>query len=106
MCNYVTKPLLHSFQLICSSNLLTNLSPAFQMKIWDNSNDWFPTVCKAAKTFNSSLSYCQLMGDYVLELNDYNTIELYPKMNENCESNPYYNYTRCPLPETKTDCRC
>jgi len=43
------------------------------------------------------LPYCQLFGDYLLELPGYNTISLYANMNENCPSVPpeYYRPAKC-----------
>ena len=35
---------------------------------------------------NPNLPYCQLMGKFVLELDDYSTIKPYSHMNERCSS--------------------
>ena len=68
----------------------------YQMNIYNKTTDWFPAACKAAKDFNASVPYCQLQGNYRLELNEYSTISLYPNMNEHCHSDPFESYWRGP----------
>ena len=60
----------------------------YQMMMFDA--DWDrPQVCKDA---NPALPYCQLMGQYVLTLPGWNTIPVYPKMNEQCSAQPPQYY--------------
>lgn len=72
----------------------------YQMDIYNKTTDWFPAVCKSSKDFDPSVPYCQLQGDYYLELNNYSTIALYDKMNEHCHSDPFESYWRGPDPTT------
>ena len=49
-------------------------------------------------------TYCQLMGTYRMPLNDYNSIEVYPHINEKCASQ-WPKYTRCPAGDP-APCQC
>lgn len=52
----------------------------YMLKIYDTQK---PEICQNA---DPDLPYCQLMGNYKMELPWYNTIDLYPHMNERCAS--------------------
>ncbi len=52
----------------------------YQLKIFDTKPD-LPQICKYT---DPSLNYCQLTGDYLMELPGYNTVEPYSHMNEKC----------------------
>lgn len=62
----------------------------YQLNIFDDKWDR-PTDCKK----ESDLPYCQLFGDYMIDLPGYNTLSLYPHMNERCQSLPP-DYVRTP----------
>ena len=52
-------------------------------------------TCPGGVVVSAGGTMCQLMGDFVLELNDYNTVKLYPDMNSACAAQwPDYNVTR------------
>lgn len=48
-------------------------------------------------------NYCQLMGQWQLDLNEYNTISLYAQMNTHCGSQ-WPKYQRCP--DGTNNCKC
>ena len=58
-----------------------------------------PKWCKDANDANGrgSFPFCQLLGEYIIELPGYNTIEPYAHMNENCPSLPpdYFRPEKC-----------
>lgn len=54
----------------------------YQLNIFNETAE-LPEKCKEA---DPGLPYCQILGKYRLELNDYSTIEPYTHMNEHCAS--------------------
>ncbi|XP_074274503.1 uncharacterized protein LOC141598678 [Silene latifolia] len=58
---------------------------AYMLKIFENNVTSLPSWCN---TENGRLPFCQILGEYRMELPEYNTIEPYAKMNENCPSLP------------------
>ena len=61
------------------------------LNFWDETTP-LPEACVQA---DPTLPYCQLLGNYRIELPEYNTVDPYVNMFENCEINfPYY--TRSP----------
>ena len=54
--------------------------------------DQLPVACHVA---DPHLEYCQLMGEYRVNLPGYSTVEPYSRMNEKCESHPPL-YARTP----------
>lgn len=61
---------------------------AYMLKFFEDDTSRLPTWCDTGSNAGSSdpLPYCQLLGEYVMELPGYNTIEPYAHMNENCPS--------------------
>lgn len=55
------------------------------LKFFEDDVSRLPSWCS---TNDSSRTYCQIMGEYDLELPDYNTIVPYASMNERCPSLP------------------
>ncbi|GMH01666.1 hypothetical protein Nepgr_003505 [Nepenthes gracilis] len=58
---------------------------AYMLKIFEDNATRLPNWCN---TEDGLLPFCQILGEYRLELPHYNTIELYANMNENCPSLP------------------
>ncbi|CAL1357234.1 unnamed protein product [Linum trigynum] len=58
---------------------------AYMLKIFENNQTRFPSWCSNR---DGRLSFCQILGEYWMELPEYNSIEPYAKMNENCPSLP------------------
>ncbi len=58
----------------------TEFSPrdSYMVKIYNK--DWLPKDC------NNGNNLCQIMGKYKIILPQFNTIDMYPKMNQNCPS--------------------
>ncbi|XP_022733339.1 uncharacterized protein LOC111287226 [Durio zibethinus] len=67
---------------------------AYMLKIFENNQTRLPSWCNNE---NDRLPFCQILGEYWMELPHYNTIEPYVNMNENCPSLPpiYDRPTRC-----------
>ncbi|KAH7674589.1 hypothetical protein IHE45_08G084200 [Dioscorea alata] len=65
---------------------------AYMLKIFENNRTQLPSWCT-----DESLPFCQILGEYRMELPEYNTIEPYARMNENCPSLPptYVRPARC-----------
>lgn len=60
----------------------------YQISLFKDGSDR-PDECKQN---DPELPYCQLMGDSVMELEGFNTVEIYSHMNEKCPSMPpFYN---------------
>ena len=62
----------------------TEFSPkdVYQIDVYDTKFDR-PQACKDA---DPDLPYCQLLGEYRIDLPGYSSIPIYDHMNENCES--------------------
>ncbi|GJN34086.1 hypothetical protein PR202_gb22724 [Eleusine coracana subsp. coracana] len=67
---------------------------AYMLKIFEDNQTRLPSWCN---TESDKLPFCQILGEYRMELPEYNTIEPYAKMNENCPSLPpkYMRPQRC-----------
>nr|CAB3456980.1 unnamed protein product [Digitaria exilis] len=67
---------------------------AYMLKIYEDNPARLPSWCN---TESDKLPFCQILGEYRMELPEYNTIEPYAKMNENCPSLPptYKRPARC-----------
>lgn len=53
----------------------------YSLKIFKDDPATRPASCKQA---DPKMPYCQLMGDWKVELDTYNSIDLYSNMNESC----------------------
>ncbi|KAM7269871.1 hypothetical protein ACFE04_025368 [Oxalis oulophora] len=67
---------------------------AYMLKIYEDNQTRLPSWCNNEEI---NLPFCQILGEYKMELPEYNTIEPYANMNENCPSLPpnYDRPTRC-----------
>ncbi|TVU05822.1 hypothetical protein EJB05_49006, partial [Eragrostis curvula] len=67
---------------------------AYMLKIFEENQTRLPSWCNAAA---DGLPFCQILGEYKMALPEYNTIEPYANMNENCPSSPptYTRPSRC-----------
>ncbi|MFQ6640725.1 hypothetical protein Gotur_015590 [Gossypium turneri] len=67
---------------------------AYMLKIFENNQTNLPSWCKNG---DGRLPFCQILGEYWMELPFYNSLEPYANMNENCPSLPpiYDRPTRC-----------
>ncbi|CAN1852691.1 hypothetical protein LINPERHAP1_LOCUS40719 [Linum perenne] len=67
---------------------------AYMLKIFENNQTRLPSWCNCG---DAQLDFCQILGEYWMELPDYNSIVPYAKMNENCPSLPpiYDRPSRC-----------
>uniref|UniRef100_A0A0E0QJ75 Uncharacterized protein n=1 Tax=Oryza rufipogon TaxID=4529 RepID=A0A0E0QJ75_ORYRU len=63
---------------------------AYMLKIFEDNQTRLPSWCNSGA---DRLPFCQILGEYKMELPEYNTIEPYANMNENCPSSPP-TYTR------------
>ena len=62
---------------------------AYMLKIFEDNQTRLPSWCNNE---NDRLPFCQILGEYRMELPGYNTLEPYANMNENCPSlPPIYN---------------
>ena len=66
----------------------------YQMNMFSSSR-FDASVCGVGLHSSSQGNYCQIMGDYWMDLNDYNSIPLYTQMNNHCPSQ-WPDYFRCP----------
>ncbi|RZC93198.1 hypothetical protein C5167_029175 [Papaver somniferum] len=75
------------FGPIASSIQVTEFTirDAYVLKLFENNQTRLPIWCNNE---NDQLPFCQILGEYRMELPQYNTIEPYAKMNENCPSLP------------------
>eukprot|EP00249_Psilotum_nudum_P014480 c24846_g2_i1 orf=519-2075(-) len=64
---------------------------AYMLKFFEDDMTRLSSWCNQRK--ENHLPYCQLLGEYWMDLPGYNSIELYAHMNENCPSLPP-DYTR------------
>jgi hypothetical protein len=64
------------------------------LKIFEDNQTRLPSWCNTAADV---LPFCQILGEYKMALPEYNTIEPYANMNENCPSSPpiYARPSRC-----------
>ncbi|KAL2904236.1 Trypsin-6 [Bienertia sinuspersici] len=58
---------------------------AYMLKIFESNTTRLPSWCN---TNYRQVPFCQILGEYHMELPEYNTIEPYANMNENCPSLP------------------
>ncbi|KAK6160115.1 hypothetical protein DH2020_003496 [Rehmannia glutinosa] len=67
---------------------------AYMLKIFENNMTRLPNWCNNG---DDKLPFCQILGEYKMELPYYNTLEPYANMNENCPSLPptYERPVRC-----------
>ncbi|CAM0902004.1 unnamed protein product [Alopecurus aequalis] len=67
---------------------------AYMLRIFEDNRTRLPGWCNGDA---DGLPFCQILGEYKMELPDYNTIEPYANMNENCPSSPptYKRPMRC-----------
>jgi hypothetical protein len=74
----------------------------YQMAIFDQ-GFFDKTNCPTGLRETDNGNYCQLMGQWQLDLNEYNSIGLYPQMNNHCGSQ-WPKYQRCP--DGSNNCQC
>lgn len=67
---------------------------AYMLKIFENNQTRLPSWCNIE---GNQFPFCQILGEYQMELPEYNTLEPYANMNENCPSLPptYERPLRC-----------
>ncbi|KAL6187121.1 hypothetical protein ACLB2K_043236 [Fragaria x ananassa] len=67
---------------------------AYMLKIFENNQTRLPSWCNLG---DEKLPFCQILGEYRMELPEYNTIEPYTNMNEHCPSLPptYIRPSQC-----------
>ncbi|XP_064941732.1 uncharacterized protein LOC135595139 isoform X3 [Musa acuminata AAA Group] len=77
-----------------NKRLGTEIRDAYMLNIFENNQTRLPSWCNALE---EKLPFCQILGYYRMELPQYNTIEPYAHMNENCPSLPpaYTRPERC-----------
>ena len=81
-------PLTFSFKP--NSFILSQIKDAYMLKIFEDNQTRLPGWCVEAD--GTVLPYCQIRGEYRMDLPDYNTLLPYPHMNERCPSlPPLYN---------------
>ncbi|XP_073005912.1 uncharacterized protein [Typha latifolia] len=85
------------FDPIASSIQVTEftIKDAYTLKFFEDNVTRLPEWCN--KDDDVKLPFCQIKGQYRMEFPDYNTMEPYPHMNENCPSLPpnYIRSKRC-----------
>ncbi|XP_010545218.1 PREDICTED: uncharacterized protein LOC104817662 [Tarenaya hassleriana] len=76
------------FDPIASSVQVTEftIKDAYMLKFFETNASRLPNWCNDKD--DVKLPYCQILGKYRMELPDYNTMEPYPRMNEQCPSLP------------------
>jgi len=74
----------------------------YQMQIFDPAH-FTSDNCPTGLMTTPAGTYCQMMGPYEMPLNDYNTIAMYPGINNNCPSQ-WPEYQRCPASDPKCQC--
>uniref|UniRef100_M8B742 Uncharacterized protein n=1 Tax=Aegilops tauschii TaxID=37682 RepID=M8B742_AEGTA len=67
---------------------------AYMLRIFEDNRTRLPGWCNGDA---DGLPFCQILGEYKMELPEYNTIQPYANMNENCPSSPptYDRPLRC-----------
>ncbi|KAK8956056.1 hypothetical protein KSP40_PGU018808 [Platanthera guangdongensis] len=75
------------FESLSSSIQVTEFTirDAYMLKFFENNETRLPSWCNAKV---DNLPFCQILGEYRMELPQYNTLEPYANMNENCPSLP------------------
>ncbi|KAI0519006.1 hypothetical protein KFK09_006445 [Dendrobium nobile] len=75
------------FEPLSSSIQVTEFTirDAYMLNIFENNRTQLPSWCNAEV---DDLPFCQILGEYRMELPQYNTLQPYAKMNENCPSLP------------------
>ncbi|EPS61168.1 hypothetical protein M569_13630, partial [Genlisea aurea] len=70
------------------------IKDAYMLKIFEDNATRLPGWCQNEK---DGLSFCQILGEFRMELPYYNTLDPYANMNENCPSLPptYERPPRC-----------
>ncbi|XP_050236250.1 uncharacterized protein LOC126686250 [Mercurialis annua] len=73
------------FNPISSSIQVTEFTirDAYMLKIFEDNQTRLPIWCS---NDNGRLPFCQILGEYWMELPEYNSLEPYANMNENCPS--------------------
>ncbi|KAJ7524596.1 hypothetical protein O6H91_17G037100 [Diphasiastrum complanatum] len=68
---------------------------AYMLKFFEDEMSRLPAWCNSND--DPPLPYCQILGDYRLDLPEFNSIEPYPRMDERCPSLPpnYYRPAHC-----------
>jgi hypothetical protein len=61
------------------------IKDAYMLKIYENNRTRLPNWCNNG---DEKLKFCQILGEYRMELPHYNSLEPYANMNENCPSLP------------------
>jgi hypothetical protein len=56
----------------------------YQIKFFDQTTP----LDESCRTNDPGLPYCQLFGDYLMEMPGYNSVEPYPHMNDHCSGMP------------------
>lgn len=64
---------------------ILQIRDAYMLKIFESNTSRLPSWCSNQ---NGQLPFCQILGEYWMELPGYNTLEPYANMNENCPSLP------------------
>lgn len=64
---------------------LLQIRDAYMLKLFEDDVSRLPSWCNATE---GKGSFCQILGEYEMEIPDYNTIEPYAHMNERCPSLP------------------
>lgn len=67
---------------------------AYMLRIFEDNQTRLPSWCNNE---NDRIPFCQILGEYKMELPGYNTLEPYANMNEYCPSLPptYDRPSRC-----------
>lgn len=85
------------FDPISSSIQVTEFTirDAYMLRFFDDNITNLPSWCN--ENDEVQLPFCQILGEYRMELPGYNTIDPYPHMNENCPSLPpaYHRTKKC-----------
>ncbi|KAF2325371.1 hypothetical protein GH714_027197 [Hevea brasiliensis] len=70
---------------------------AYTLKIFEDNQTNLPGWCNKKDGEQAQLPFCQILGEYWMELLGYNSVEPYANMNENCPSLPpsYDRPERC-----------
>jgi hypothetical protein len=74
-----------------------------QMQIFDPAH-FTSDNCPTGLMTTPAGTYCQMMGPYEMPLNDYNTIAMYPGINNNCPSQVWAALPQFSLPFSQAIC--
>jgi len=71
------------------------IKDAYALRFFENNSSRLPKWCNDGD--NVKLPFCQIKGQYRMELPEYNTMDPYPHMNERCPSLPpkYFRTQNC-----------